>query len=81
MESGLEESSLDARELESARMFLGSDLESPGHKNGAPTSFRNPLHLALAVSPLYLLIPAQLLKATVGRKNLLNVSRHSLRLK
>jgi hypothetical protein len=67
MGSGSElESSLYSRELDLARTILDSD-DSTGK------SLKTPLYLALSVSPLYLLMPVQLLKSRVGGKFLLDV--------
>jgi hypothetical protein len=77
MELRMEESVLDARELDLAKTFLDSDVENPSSGN----SLKNPLHFALSISPMYLLMPMQLVKTRVGRKNLLTVSWHSLCLK
>ncbi|KAF8815380.1 hypothetical protein BYT27DRAFT_7249267 [Phlegmacium glaucopus] len=69
---GVQESMLDSTELKLAKTIF--NLQGDGSKNederAAPRC--NTLHLALAVSPLYLLMPIQLLKALVGWKRLLN---------
>jgi hypothetical protein len=69
MEAGLDETKLDSGELDLVKTFINSDINKPG---GNP--LRNPLHLALSISPLLLIMPGQLLKSRVGRKNLLDVS-------
>lgn len=74
METNLEESALDIQDLGLAKKFFDSHEENSKNGIEKPAPGRNPLHLALAVSPLYLLMPIQLLKLTVGRRNLLNVS-------
>jgi hypothetical protein len=77
MESGLEEIVLDPGELDLAREYLEMDMEDS--KNPKHRCFlRNALNLALAISPLCLLMPIQILKTRIGRKSLLNVSWHSL---
>jgi hypothetical protein len=72
-ESDLEEWTLDSTELNLARQIFNSHEDGAKNEDEKAAPGRNPLYLALAVSPLYLLMPIQFLKASVGRKNLLNV--------
>jgi len=66
-----EESMLDSRDMDLARTYLESDVNNTN-------SLRNPLYIALGISPLCLLMPVQLMKVKIGRRNLLDVSWHSL---
>jgi len=42
--------------------------------NGVPLKGRLPLHLAVCVSPLYLLIPSIIMKRSFGGRNIVDVS-------
>ena len=71
--SNLEELELNARDLKLAETFLESDAESSSGGNSL-LLLRNPLHFALSISPLYLLIPSGLVKVRVGPRKMLDVS-------
>jgi hypothetical protein len=72
MDMALEESKLDPSELELAATLL--EFEGGENRN----RLQNPLYIALGISPLCLLMPVQLFKVRMGRKNLLDVSWHFL---
>ena len=77
MDLDLEGLGLNLRELDLAGELFDYGVGGSKNKDGGSMPAWNPLHLALAVSPLYLLMPIQLSKLTVGRKKLLNVSPFS----